>query len=47
MDKNNDLIKPEDKLKAILSDGRYYKFEFIDNHHITYDLGYNFIEKQF
>lgn len=47
MDKNNNLIKPEANLKAILSDGRYYKFEFIDNHHVTYDLGYNFIENNF
>lgn len=47
MNENNDLIKPEDNLKAILSDGRYYKFEFIDNHHATYDLGYNFIENNF
>lgn len=47
IDKNDNFIKPEKNLKHIISDGRYYKFEFIDNHQITYDLGYNFIENNF
>ncbi|RKS25234.1 hypothetical protein CLV94_0264 [Flavobacterium endophyticum] len=34
-------------LKEISSDGRFYKLEFKNNHTITYDLGYNFIERNF
>jgi len=34
-------------LKEISSDGHFYKLEFKNNHTITYDLGYNFIERNF
>lgn len=33
--------------KKVTSDGRYFKFEFDDNSAKTYDLGYNFIERNF
>jgi hypothetical protein len=34
-------------LKKLISDGRYYKFEFNDGTSKTFDLGYNFIERNF
>jgi len=35
------------EIKAIKTDGQLFKFEFKDNKSITYDLGYNFIDKNF
>jgi hypothetical protein len=35
------------KIKSITTDGQFYKFEFKGEKTITYDLGYNFIERNF
>jgi len=35
------------EIKTLTTDGRFYKFEFIDEKPITYDLGYNFIDRNF
>lgn len=39
--------KTKHNFKKVTSDGRYFKFEFEDNSSKTYDLGYNFIERNF
>lgn len=35
------------KIKTVSTNGQYYKFEFKDNMPIIYDLGYNFIDRNF
>ncbi|MBN2396427.1 MAG: hypothetical protein JXC36_08220 [Candidatus Atribacteria bacterium] len=35
------------EISSITTDGQYYKFEFMDANPITYDLGYNFIDRNF
>ena len=35
------------EIQSIKTDGRFYKFEFENDYAITYDLGYNFIERNF
>ncbi|MDM1046027.1 hypothetical protein HX004_14450 [Myroides sp. 1354] len=35
------------EIKSIVTDGQFYKFEFEDREAITYDLGYNFLERNF
>lgn len=43
----NKARKHKYEIKALTTDGRYFKFEFIGENPITYDLGYNFIETNF
>lgn len=35
------------EVKSVTTDGQFYKFEFKDEQSITYDLGYNFIDRNF
>ncbi|MBK9511502.1 MAG: hypothetical protein IPO04_19665 [Cytophagaceae bacterium] len=35
------------EISSITTDGQYFKFEFNDSKSITYDLGYNFINRNF
>ena len=35
------------EIKNVVTDGWHYKFEFEDREAITYDLGYNFLERNF
>jgi len=35
------------EIKKIVSDGRFFKFEYKDTPSETYDLGYNFVERNF
>ncbi|WP_353119980.1 DUF6438 domain-containing protein [Myroides odoratus] len=35
------------EIKNVVTDGQFYKFEFEDRGAITYDLGYNFLERNF
>lgn len=37
----------EYEIKSITTDGQFYKFEFKGENPITYDLGYNFIDRNF
>ncbi len=37
----------EREIGTIASDGRFYKFDFLNAPSITYDLGYNFIDRNF
>lgn len=40
-----DFKQNDEKINYIYTDGRYFKFIFLNKKEITYDLGYNFIEK--
>lgn len=35
------------EINNVVTDGQFYKFEFEDREAITYDLGYNFLERNF
>lgn len=43
----NENIKPRHKIDKIETDGKFFKFYFKGREPITYDLGYNFIERNF
>ena len=46
-DKKGDYIVKKKKIKKILTDGRYYKIVYLDKREKVFDLGYNFIERNF
>lgn len=35
------------EIESITTDGQFFKFEFKDKHSMTYDLGYNFLDRNF
>lgn len=43
----NETRQHKYEIKSITTDGQFYKFEFKDNKPKTYNLGYNFIDRNF
>lgn len=43
----NDVRHHKYEIKSVSTDGQFFKFEFRNEQSITYDLGYNFIDRNF
>lgn len=43
----NEARTHKNEIKWVVTDGQFYKFEFEDKSAITYDLGYDFLERNF
>ncbi|MDR0229819.1 MAG: DUF6438 domain-containing protein [Flavobacteriaceae bacterium] len=43
----NEARTHKNEIKSVVTDGQFYKFEFEDREAITYDLGYDFLERNF